>query len=135
MWIVKDTSTVYNGDGLVLRDFDFVGTQIAVGTPGLNLSNLSFLQADLLQHSENILMNSSCCLQKKKRVSQEEESNEVDEEIRYHAIEVMRNAAQLGGFACGEGGPMSVASFPGVQGGPVHVVGGSFIGAAKYQFL
>jgi len=85
MWIVKDTSTVYNGDGLVLRDFDFVGTQIAVGTPGLNLSNLSFLQADLLQHSENILMYSSCCLQKERREegeSQEEEEAEGNEVMK-----------------------------------------------------
>lgn len=93
----KDTGTVDDGDVLLLAEQDLVGAEIAVGTTGLQLADLSLVEAELAVDTRDVLADT--------------ESG--------HPVLVVRDATKLRVLTREEGLPPRRATGTGMSGSPV----------------
>lgn len=108
--VVDDTRAVNDTNSLVVREQDLVGSEVTVGTTGLELGDLRLLEAVGLVDTEDVL---------------------ADRE-RGHAVLVVGDTTELGSrLAGGERLPPRSAARAGVESSPVHHLGGSLIGAEE----
>lgn len=110
MGIVQDTGTVDNGDSLVLGQQDLVGSEISIGTTGLEFGDILLSETVSLEYTVDVL----------------------SDRERGHTVSVVRDTAKgFGRFTSGERLPPRRRPSTSVVSSPVHELGSVLVGTKE----